>query len=88
MEELGDFGLKDIKYGLIAIDTNQEGEEFLDILHFCGYEEEPTENEVIDLYRELSEDEEWGLTEMMDRILIIPAPQEIVESYRNIDEEE
>jgi hypothetical protein len=31
---------KDIKYGLMVVDPNQEGE-MLDILHFVGYWEKP-----------------------------------------------
>ena len=85
MEE---FKLKDIKYGLIAIDSAQEDDEFLDILHFCGYKEKPTQHEADELYKELSEDEEFGLTDIIDRIIILPAPDDIVESYKVLDEEE
>ena len=73
---------KDIKYGLIAIDPNEEGEAKT-ILHFCGYWNEPGESDAESLLDELKKDEEFGLTEIADRLIIIRAPEEIVQEYVN-----
>ena len=77
----------DIKYGLIALDPEQEGE-MKDVLHFCGYWEEPGEAEAKDLHRELKEDESFGLTEIADRLVIIPAPDWLVKEYIDMVKEE
>jgi hypothetical protein len=80
--------LKDIKYGLIAIDPTQEGD-MLDILHFCGYWKEPTKADASGLREELMSDEEFGLTEIAHRLDILPAPDYIVKHYiENIVENE
>jgi hypothetical protein len=74
---------KEIKYGLIAIDPEQEGE-MKDVLHFCGYWEEPTKNDADSLRDELMTDEEFGLTGIAHRLDILPAPDYIVKGF--IDE--
>ena len=71
---------KDIKYGLIVIDPKQETEMF-EILHFCGYWNEPTQTDVDNLRQELMTDTEFGLTEIMERLDIIPAPDYIIEQF-------
>ena len=72
----------DFKYGLIAIDKRQINDEFLDILHFCGFENKPSKAEADSLLQELSEDESFGLTELIEYLIILPAPDETVEEYR------
>jgi hypothetical protein len=74
---------KDIKYGLIVIDPMQEGE-MMDILHFVGYWNEPTKNDANLLREELMVDEEFGLTEIAHRLVILPAPDYIVKEYVKI----
>jgi len=70
----------DIKFGLIAIDPEQEGE-MIDVLHFCGYPEQPTLVEIQSLRKELEEDPEFGLTDIAHRLEIIPAPDHIVQEF-------
>lgn len=78
--------INDIKYGLMVIDPSQEGE-MLDILHFVGYWEQPTQQDADMLREELKTDESFGLTEMADKVIIIPAPDDIVKEFiENIDE--
>jgi hypothetical protein len=71
---------KDIKYGLIVVDPNQEGE-MLDIIHFVGYWNKPTKVDADSLRKELMTDEEFGLTEIAHRLDIFPAPDYIVQEY-------
>jgi hypothetical protein len=81
MEEIRD--LKDIKYGLIAIDPQTLNKETgtVDITHFVGYWNEPTKQDAESLLEELKNDKEFGLTEIADRLQIIEAPEEIVDYY-------
>lgn len=74
---------KDIKYGLIAVDSTQEGE-MLDVLHFCGYWNQPTKQDAESLLAELSTDPEFELTEIADRLEIRIAPDWLVTEYINI----
>jgi hypothetical protein len=69
---------KNIKFGLIAIDPEQEGD-MKDVLHFCGYWNQPTLVEVESLKKELAEDPEFGLIDISHRLEIIPAPDDIME---------
>ena len=71
---------KNIKYGLIVVDSTQEGE-MLDILHFVGYWNKPTNVDADSLREELMTDEEFGLTEIAHRLDILPAPDNIVQEY-------
>ena len=72
--------INDIKYGLMVLDPSQEGE-MLDILHFVGYWDQPTQQDTDALREELRTDETFGLTEMADKVIIIPAPDEIVKEF-------
>jgi hypothetical protein len=74
------------KYGLIVVDPTQEGE-MLDILHFCGYWNEPKKSDADSLREELMNDEEFGLTEIAHRLDILPAPDYIVDEYAKMIEE-
>jgi hypothetical protein len=79
---MNEFNPKDIKYGLIVIDSTQEGEMF-DILHFCGYWNQPKKVDADSLLEELSTDPEFGLTEIADRLEIRIAPDWLVAEYIN-----
>ncbi len=78
-----------LRYGLMAIDRRQfeSDDEFLNILHFCGYQVEPDEEDIEILLKELQTDEEHELTEIADYIMVIPAPEDIVEKYQKIIDE-
>jgi len=78
---------KDIKYGLIAVDPTED-EEMLTILHFCGYWNEPTQTDADLLRKELTEDPEFGLTEIAHRLTIFPAPDDILQHFINEIEED
>lgn len=74
--------IKDMKYGLIVIDSVQEGE-MMDILHFAGYWNKPTKKDADLLREELMTDEEFGLTDIAHRLDILPAPEDLFEEYKN-----
>lgn len=75
-----DFEITDCEYWVIVIDPEDITENGdVAIVHMCGYIEEPTKEEIDSLKEELRTDEEFGLTEIVDRLEIYPAPQEILE---------
>lgn len=72
----------DIKYGLIVIDSEEEGDK--NILHFCGYENPVTKEDADALRHELMTDEEFGLTEIIHRLDILPCPDELLKRIISI----
>jgi len=75
--------VNNIKHGLMVIDPDEKGEMF-EVLHFVGYWNEPTPESVKHLREELKTDKEFGLTDIADRLSILPAPDYIVERYVNM----
>jgi hypothetical protein len=71
-----------IKYGLIVLDPIPDENGKLGVFHFCGYENRPTDVEIEDLRRELETDEEFGLTDRMNDLIIREALPSVVEFYR------
>ena len=57
-----------------------------DILHFCGYEEQPTQETVDALSTELATDPEFEL--VGTDFVIIPAPDMVLEFFRQMMAEE
>jgi hypothetical protein len=80
--------LKTITHGLIAIDPENEKDGMVNIEHFVGYWAEPTPECAEHLREELKTDKTFGLTEIADRLVILPAPEDIIEYYKNIEDEE
>lgn len=76
-----EYSVKDIKYGLIVLDTRNKDDEYFDILHFCGYITEPSLDDANNLREELRDDPEFGLQDIWDIVEILPAPDYIVQKY-------
>lgn len=70
-------------HGLIVVDEDQKGED-VDILHFIGYWKEPTQRDADLLREELKNDPEFGLQEIWEKVLILPAPENILKEYLKI----
>jgi hypothetical protein len=51
----------EIKYGIIAYTLVDEKSPKMQILHFCGYETQPTQSDFNSLVQELNTDPEFGL---------------------------
>lgn len=68
---------KTIKYGLIVVDPTQKD----DILHFVGYWDKPTKQDIDSLREELMKDEEFGLTEIANRLDILYCPEHLLKKY-------
>jgi hypothetical protein len=83
---MNNYNIKDIKYGLIAIDPTEEGDQKT-ILHFCGYWNKPNKKDAESLLEELKTDEEFGLSDIADRLVIVRCPDDLVEFYINQTDE-
>ena len=70
-----------INYGILVVDSRKDKDETNPILHFCGFEEPPTEDDYDSLRHELSTNDEFGLVQMMDYIVLVEASSEIVVVY-------
>lgn len=79
-----DYRLDNMTHGLIVIDPESLNENGPEIVHFCGYWSEPSEKDVISLLEELASDEEFGLSDILYRLEIYPATEEILEFYKNL----
>lgn len=73
----------DIKYGLIVLNRKDIEEGIYEILHFVGYEEEPTDKDIELLKDELKEDKSLGLSGLGENLIIIHASDETVEEYKS-----
>lgn len=79
--------LNSITHGLIVIDPTVDEDEMVNILHFVGYWEEPTQESIEHLRKELKTDKSFGLTEVVDKLVILPAPKYIIDHYKNLENE-
>lgn len=82
--------MKKFTHGIIAVDPENIDEDNNPlIVHFIGLWEAPTK-EAFDCYsNEIKTDPEFGLVEISDRIVILPAPEDIIEHFNdNIDDYE
>lgn len=71
----------EIRHGILVL-RPAGGDEY-EVVHFCGYEEEPTEDDVAALREELTTDPEFEL-KITDDLIFMPAPDYIVDEYRQI----
>jgi hypothetical protein len=70
--------VSEIQYGLVA--RNEVGE----IVHFVGFESEPTIKDAEHFGEELRSDTDFGLGDAADNLTIEPASQATVSLYRVI----
>jgi len=69
----------DIQFGLMVLDESGE------VVHFCGYENEPTKADRRHLFIEMKTDPELGLVGR-DDLRILPATTKVLEQYRSLFE--
>jgi len=79
--------MKKFTHGIIAVDPLNEIDEEVAVVHFIGLWNEPTEEEFLVYKNEMLTNPEYGLVDIADRIVVLPAPPEIVEKYYNMAEE-
>lgn len=75
-------------HGIIAVDPeNIDENDNLTIIHFIGLWNKPTLEEFLEFSNEIKTDPEFGLVDIADRLVIVPATQEIVDMYNEIVQE-
>lgn len=69
-----------IKHGIIAFTvTGEEDSPTISVLHFCGYEEPPTEHDWKNLEDELNTDEDFGLVGRINKdVFLMVADEKMV----------
>lgn len=67
-----------IKYGIMVVDSREDDDGLNAIVHFCGYENSPTQHGFDSLKEELSTDESFGLVNEMQYLVLAEAPSEII----------
>ena len=73
--------MKAINYGLVAVTVDETDPSFGKIMHFCGYETKPTEEDKIDLEIELDINKKFGLVGRINKdVFVVMAPKEIVKN--------
>ncbi len=77
--------IQDITHGIVAVRRDVKQNE-IQVLHFCGYFEEPSAAAYDDLRRELEEDAEHGL--VGQEFELIAATQEMIEHVKSSANEE
>lgn len=73
-----------IEYGILAVDSRKNTDGMNPILHFCGFESPPNDDDFDDLRHELATNKEFDLTEMMSYIVLVEASPEIVKLYKEM----
>lgn len=76
---LDDKSVQDITHGLVAV-RKDEAKNELQVLHFCGFFEEPSVADYNSLRKELEEDSEFGL--VGQEFEIIEATSEMLEHVK------
>jgi hypothetical protein len=71
-------------HGIMAIDPVADEEDMVSIVHFIGLWQEPTTEQFDEYVKEIKTDPEFGLVEIADRLVILPAPQEIVDFHNTL----
>lgn len=64
---------------------NPNDDETIPMVHFRGYWEKPSHDDIVGLYNELRTDEEFGLIEIIDNLDLVPATQEVIEHYNSLN---
>jgi hypothetical protein len=80
--------MKKFTHGIMAVDPlNIDENDEVAVVHFIGLWKEPTEAEFLKYKNEILTTPEYGLVDIADRIVVLPAPEDIVEKYYNLSNE-
>lgn len=72
----------DVKYGIVAI--NPENDE---IVHFCGYVTPPTPETFVELKKEIRNDPEFGLEDVVDDLIFREANNDELNMFKEVIQE-
>ena len=70
--------MKEFTHGLMVIVPPN-----LNVVHFVGFWEEPTVRDAMNLREELTNDPEFGLQDVIDKLVILPATDEVLKYYND-----
>ena len=81
--------MKRFKYGIMVINPNEplENGEY-EVIHFVGYWEQPRTIDYEHITHEIQTDPEFGLTEIADQLVCVPATEDCIEYYTQMCEED
>jgi hypothetical protein len=80
--------MKKFTHGIMAVDPdNIDENDEVAIVHFIGLWQAPTREEFEIYENEIKTSPKYGHAEIADRIIVLPAPPEIVEKYYLMAEE-
>ena len=75
--------MKKFTHGIIAVDPLNEEDEMVAIVHFIGLWKEPTKEAFEQYEKEIKTDPKFNHGDIADRLVVLPAPPEIVELFFN-----
>jgi hypothetical protein len=79
--------MKKFTHGIVVIDPIPDENDEVEIVHFIGLWEAPTKEVFLQYEKEIKTDPEFGLIEIIDRIEVLPASEEILEMYNKMVQE-
>ena len=76
--------LQNIKYGIVAYTIKGDHQKpYISILHFCGYETPPTDDDLKSLELELETTEEFGLVGRINKdVKLMIATEDMIEQFK------
>ena len=75
-----------VNYGIILLKVG-DLPLFEKVLHFVGYPKQPSDIDFIDLWKELSTDNELGWVGNLEGVELVEAPDKVVEQFCEIIDE-
>jgi hypothetical protein len=77
--------MEKFKYGIMVINPNEPLENGdYEVLHFVGYWEKPGVYDFEHITEEIRTDPEFGLVEIADQLVCVPATQDCVDYYNEV----
>ena len=76
--------MKKFTHGIMVLNPSCANEKGVPVVHFVGYGDEPTEVSIDSLRHELETDEEFGLTDIANDLIYLPATEDILNYYNDI----
>ena len=75
----------EMNYGIIAVKRDElKAGGKIGVHHFVYFEELPSFNDYASLYKELAEDEELGLTEVIGELVLVPASEDTLKHFKEV----
>jgi len=76
-------------HGIMVIDPkNPNDDGSVPVIHFVGYWEEPSDNDVYGLYNEFKTDEDLGLVDKIDELEMVKATPDVLEHFNSLNFED